>query len=413
MKIGITQLILCFALVLTGTVNASEAQPDDSSQKAQLAEYDTQFSNTGSASGKILRIQAAIPWQQTGITLHKGQTVIISFLSGSWCVNPAQDEYDANGCPDTPVDSDAYILRLVNEGALCGRIGKTGTPFFIGNTREIIAEDDGELFLTANDDISRSYGAGFSDNKGILNIVIYNSSASALKTDNTDSGSTPEKPKNTDTEIPLELLGDYPAITGFTPQEACRLLIKSISPDEQEKHLKTGKYRYVIWQEPTTYQGTEYYNIKLTEKTADAEEDLEYFLVGANGEIYLRDEIKNGVSTYDLIFNFPELTLHTADTVMLSDPPEGEISYTEAARLLAIKLYLNNSLDITDMTSLSLYYQGIMDYEGSEYYLLGVCSNYTAEKPGILDEYCMNGKGKVLKGIDANEHTLWEPLTVN
>ncbi len=409
MKTGIILLAITLTLFMNSG-KASEPKQINDLIKNPMTESQPQFSNTGSRSGKIFTIQANTPWQKTGIKLHKGQSVIVSYLQGNWRVNPMQNEYDANGCPGTSVDNDAYILRLVNEGALCGRIGQDGEPFFIGNTREIIAIADGELFLCANDDINQSLGKGFNDNEGALDIVVYSIAGTVNNTDMYDDDPVPEDP---DQDIPMELMGDYNPITGFTPQEACRLLVKSTCPAEQQKHLNTGRYRYIIWQQPTRYHETEYYSIKLTEKSDGIERDLEYFLVGANGEIFMRDEVNNEVATYDLVFTFPTIPLHIAENEMLSDPPEDELSFSEAAKLLALKLYLNNSLDISDITRLSLYYQGIMDYQGDEYYLLGICNDYAPDNPGILNKYCMDGKGEILKGIDLNEHMIWEPLIIN
>ena len=141
--------------------------------KKAVLEYRTQFSNVGTSSGKIIAVEAGKRWQRTGVLLHKGDSVIISYLRGRWSINPAQKACDGNGCPGMIADNDSYVMALVNEGALCGKIGEDGEPFFIGNTREIVAEGGGELYLVVNDDIDHERGAGFADNSGELEIVIY------------------------------------------------------------------------------------------------------------------------------------------------------------------------------------------------------------------------------------------------
>ena len=139
----------------------------------QLLEYRTQFSNVGTPAGRIIKVQAGKQWQRTGIVLHKGDSVIISYLRGKWSANLEQGMYDANGCPGAVADNESYVMRMVNEGALCGKMGKDGAPFFIGNTQEIVVEEKGELFLIINDDITQKLGVGYADNRGHLDIVIY------------------------------------------------------------------------------------------------------------------------------------------------------------------------------------------------------------------------------------------------
>ncbi len=118
-------------------------------------------------------ISARKRWQDTGIKLRRGETVIISYKRGYWKISPSHKYYTGAGHSKSEVRSRGYVVKGVNEGALCGKIGKDGEAFYIGNTKKIVAEEDGTLYLIANDDIHGKYGSGFKDNSGKLEYVIY------------------------------------------------------------------------------------------------------------------------------------------------------------------------------------------------------------------------------------------------
>ncbi len=166
-------LLPLLAILLMGAVYAVDNDEAPQLLNSEPVEYRTLFATDQSPAGKIFEVGAKNIWQRTMIKLHKGEAIIIAYMYGKWSVNPDRKPHDAIGDPDTPVESDSYVMKIHNEGALCGKIGKDGKPFFIGNTMKIVAETDGELFLIANDDIKSEKGAGYSDNSGAIGIVIY------------------------------------------------------------------------------------------------------------------------------------------------------------------------------------------------------------------------------------------------
>ncbi len=166
-------LVPLLALLLIGTTYAADNDKSPQLIRSKPVEFRTLLATDQSPAGKIFEVEAKNIWQRTMIKLHKGDAVIIAYMYGKWSVNPNREAHDAIGYPNSPVENDSYVMKIHNEGALCGKIGKDGKPFYIGNTMKVVAENDGELFLIANDDVKSAEGAGYSDNSGALGIVIY------------------------------------------------------------------------------------------------------------------------------------------------------------------------------------------------------------------------------------------------
>ncbi len=121
---------------------------------------------------KELVVSAMKGWQDTGIVIAKGDSVLIEYISGKWATHFSLP-LDADGIKN---DSSSVIPRL----SLIGRIGKD-QPFFVGNrytTKE--AERTGGLSLRMNvNDVALQQG-----NNGFLRIRIAvnaESSAAAVK----------------------------------------------------------------------------------------------------------------------------------------------------------------------------------------------------------------------------------------
>lgn len=126
-------------------------------------------------------VQATQSWQGTGITVSPSSSpVTITWVGGGWTADPDTNGgqlYDAAGCPglNVPTDQPLYPLVGVPMGGLVGRIGNSGTPFFIGRGPYLMPSTfpSGELQLCINDDLTGAYGAGLADNSGSVSVGIF------------------------------------------------------------------------------------------------------------------------------------------------------------------------------------------------------------------------------------------------
>ena len=382
--------------------------------KVGSMEYRTQLSNLDTESGQIIEVYAEKSWQNTGIKLQKGEAIIISYLSGKWSVDPFREDHDANGYPGSTVDKDSYVLRFVNEGALCGKIGKVGKSFYIGNSREIIAEEDGELFLIANDDIQQEFGAGYEDNSGYLEIVIYKSPFSSVIPEGSSAKKVScevESDLESECDIPMELIGNYEPIVGFTPEEACRLLINSINPADEIQVKNEGKLLYLVYQKAADFRGNQCYYITLAESHNGERKNLNTYVICLNGDIYRETKIANGDVAYKLVFAILEIPL-VAEEKLLGDPPSGEISYDEAYNILAVKVCIYDKFKAHEESNLTYLYQGIMEFEGVEYYNFSLCENFGSDDFKIVSNYLVSGHGYILKEIKNMDSIVWDPMLV-
>jgi hypothetical protein len=123
------------------------------------------------AIGAIMsfRITATGKWQPSGIVFDPSLKVAVRYKSGVWTQNPDTGMHDANGDAANTA-KDGYALAGVNEAALIGKIGISGTPFLVGMYRELGPNLSDQLFLTINDDLDNRYGLGYQDNSGEIEV---------------------------------------------------------------------------------------------------------------------------------------------------------------------------------------------------------------------------------------------------
>lgn len=103
-------------------------------------------------------VKSNLAWQDTGVYVRPGQTIIIS-ASGSvntWGDNPIGYTSDPNGqtqnqrCPSEGNQPDCLINGELY-GTLIGKIGG-GAPFTVGTGRDIPITSNGSFYLAINDD---------------------------------------------------------------------------------------------------------------------------------------------------------------------------------------------------------------------------------------------------------------------
>lgn len=134
---------------------------------------------------KGITVQATQGWQDTNYSVKAGDSVTITYLSGTWTVtNGVSASTDANGKPPNPP---AYLycscgepLPGVSTQALIGKVGN-GQPFFVGDSKTFTAANAGHIFLRINDS-----DKGLGDNSGSIQVQI---------TVNTPSTPTPKPAK--------------------------------------------------------------------------------------------------------------------------------------------------------------------------------------------------------------------------
>ena len=106
-------------------------------------------------------IYAYRQWQSTGIELEAGDGFNIK-AGGEWQYSPLVGLHGPEGGMPAPP---AYPLSRAPGGALIGRIGETGAPFYVGRQTTGYAEAPGLLYLRINDDL-------LGDNQGKLALEI-------------------------------------------------------------------------------------------------------------------------------------------------------------------------------------------------------------------------------------------------
>jgi len=108
------------------------------------------------------RIFAYKDWQSLGLQLHKDEQLHIQ-AAGTWLYTP--DHYHGpEGSPRYRAPG-FYPLPHVASGALIGRIGKDGEPFYVGRAVTRQVDKPGLLYLRIDDDI-------LSDNDGWVRVDI-------------------------------------------------------------------------------------------------------------------------------------------------------------------------------------------------------------------------------------------------
>ena len=100
-------------------------------------------------------------WQSTDVYLQPGDQYAIR-ARGEWLYSPLVGLHGpSGGLAGMPT----YPMNHVPGGALVGRIGEDGAPFYVGGGTAGLAEQAGMLYLQINDDI-------LSDNRGQLVVDI-------------------------------------------------------------------------------------------------------------------------------------------------------------------------------------------------------------------------------------------------
>lgn len=123
-------------------------------------------------------VDAKIIWQDVGIPVDPFSLprIAIYYRGGQWSADPRYGLYDANGDqrsdPNTQSAQGSYALPGHRMGALVARIG-TAHPFFVGDSlTDYQPSSGGSLYLTINDDITGSFGRGYADNVGSINVEV-------------------------------------------------------------------------------------------------------------------------------------------------------------------------------------------------------------------------------------------------
>ncbi len=120
---------------------------------------------------KRFQVNANEKWQATGVRAMQGQDLYVIWISGGWTANPGHAWYTADGYETIPAKP-GYAVPDAPEGSLVGRV--EDTAFHLGG-RGRVPEDvgTGELYLTINDDLDGRYGVGYVDNRGHIQVEIY------------------------------------------------------------------------------------------------------------------------------------------------------------------------------------------------------------------------------------------------
>jgi hypothetical protein len=111
------------------------------------------------------QVYAYRQWQSTGLNLEAGDQFQIRAY-GEWSYSPYVGLHGPEGGLWAP---DWYILTGNRDralgGALLGRVGEAGTPFYVGRRTAGRAIEPGLLYLRINDDL-------LGDNEGVLSVEI-------------------------------------------------------------------------------------------------------------------------------------------------------------------------------------------------------------------------------------------------
>ena len=111
----------------------------------------------------IQQIQAYRDWQGTADYLHPGDRYVIR-ARGEWLYSPFVGFHSAAGSANH-VAPPSYPLPVQPGGALIGRIGEDGQPFYVGAYTAGWAEQEGQIYLRIDDD-------RLGDNEGALVVEI-------------------------------------------------------------------------------------------------------------------------------------------------------------------------------------------------------------------------------------------------
>jgi hypothetical protein len=108
------------------------------------------------------RIFAYRDWQSVGMQLQAGDLVTI-WAEGEWLYTPGEF-HGPEGHARYPAPT-FYPVPYVAGGALIGRVGEGGEPFYVGKRATVEALQAGRLYLRIDDDI-------LSDNEGWVEVRV-------------------------------------------------------------------------------------------------------------------------------------------------------------------------------------------------------------------------------------------------
>ena len=111
----------------------------------------------------VNRVYAYRGWQSTGIQLHKGDRYTLR-ADGIWLYSPYAGPNGPEG-HRRYLSPDFYPLPKVGGGALIGRVGEEGKPFYVGRGLWGQADTNGLLYLRIDDDL-------LGDNVGSVTIKV-------------------------------------------------------------------------------------------------------------------------------------------------------------------------------------------------------------------------------------------------
>ncbi|MEN2398015.1 GMC family oxidoreductase [Pseudomonas halotolerans] len=118
-----------------------------------------------------MQVQSNVAWQGTGVQINELVPRVVRYVSGLWCASPQGGNVDGKG-GSRHIDYSSYALPGAAEGALIGRVGNGGKPFLVGDLAQVPGDQQGELQLCINDDLTGQHGSGLKDNTGALTIRV-------------------------------------------------------------------------------------------------------------------------------------------------------------------------------------------------------------------------------------------------
>jgi hypothetical protein len=113
-----------------------------------------------------LIVKATDIWLDTGLELKSGDQITIT-ATGKWKNDGKSDTYEVTADGFDTYKDPAAILPEANFASLIGRVGESGTPFFVGSSFGPSSLDSGRLFLQMNDIVGSS-----ADNEGELEVTV-------------------------------------------------------------------------------------------------------------------------------------------------------------------------------------------------------------------------------------------------
>ena len=117
-------------------------------------------------------VSAADGWQETGIDIQEDQSYFIKVREGAtWSAMKSKPPHDAEGIKG---EKRNYHIPEKNLGALIGRIGDKGEPFYIGKKKANLSRNEsGALQLAIHDKHTKKDSMGLNDNEGSILVMIF------------------------------------------------------------------------------------------------------------------------------------------------------------------------------------------------------------------------------------------------